>query len=162
MLDLSRYFVGNFVSGAGLISNSYWKDIEVEDTASGMFKTKDGKTVTDVYGGDPKSRSWGSQPLVYLGTKVPHHDRTIAIVWGKNSDAKGVTKINQKLPYYIARAGSNDSETWLTENIDLSKLYRRIWPKDDLVRTRIMFVGFTSASTNSPMTAEFGDMVLYR
>ena len=42
----STFLVGNFVSGAGLISNSYWKDIEVEDTASGMFKTKDGKTAT--------------------------------------------------------------------------------------------------------------------
>ena len=114
------------------------------------------------YGGDPKSRSWGSQPLVYLGSRVPPHDRTITIVWGTSSDAKGIIKMKHKIPYYIARAGSNDSKTWLNENIDLSRLYRRIWPKDNLVRTRIMFVGFTSASTSSPMTAEFGDVVLYR
>ena len=46
LLDLSRLFVGNFVSGKGMTSNSYWKNIEVEDTASGIFKTKDGKTAT--------------------------------------------------------------------------------------------------------------------
>ena len=46
LLDLSRFFVGNFVSGTGQISNSYWKNIEVEDTASGAFKTIEGKTAT--------------------------------------------------------------------------------------------------------------------
>ena len=43
---LSRFFIGDFISGTGLISNTYWKGIEVEDTASGIFKTKDGKTAT--------------------------------------------------------------------------------------------------------------------
>ena len=80
----------------------------------------------------------------------------------RSSDTKGNVKMTHKIPYYIARAGSNYSNTWLNENIDLSRLYRRIWPKDNLVRTRIMFVGFTSASSSSPMTAEFGDVVLYR
>ena len=46
LLDLSRLFVGNFVSGTGLTSNVYWKNIEVEDTASGIFKTEDGRTAT--------------------------------------------------------------------------------------------------------------------
>jgi len=46
LLDLSRMFVGNFVSGAGSTSNIYWKNIEVEDTASGIFKTLEGKTAT--------------------------------------------------------------------------------------------------------------------
>ena len=44
LLDLSRYFMGNFASGTGLISNIYWKDMNVEDTAIGSFRTKDGKT----------------------------------------------------------------------------------------------------------------------
>ena len=46
LLDLSRLFVGNFVSGKGQTSNVYWKNIEVEDTASGIFKTEDGRTAT--------------------------------------------------------------------------------------------------------------------
>ena len=46
LLDLSRFFIGNFESGKGVISNTYWKNISVEDTASGVFKTKDGKTAS--------------------------------------------------------------------------------------------------------------------
>ena len=46
LLDLSRYFVGNFTSGTGIISNTYWKNLEVEDTASGVFKTSSGKTAS--------------------------------------------------------------------------------------------------------------------
>ena len=46
LLDLSRYFVGDFSEGSGMISNSYWKGekIEVEDTAIGAFRSKEGKT----------------------------------------------------------------------------------------------------------------------
>ena len=46
LLDLSRLFVGNFTSGKGLTSNVFWKNIEVEDTASGIFKTSDDRTAT--------------------------------------------------------------------------------------------------------------------
>ena len=46
LLDLSRMFVGNFVSGVGSTSNIYWKNIEVEDTATGVFTTKEGRTAT--------------------------------------------------------------------------------------------------------------------
>ena len=46
LLDLSRFFLGDFVSGKGLISNIYWKDMNVEDTAFGNFKTKEGKVAS--------------------------------------------------------------------------------------------------------------------
>ena len=46
LLDLSRLFVGNFTSGKGITTNAFWKNIEVEDTASGIFKTEDGRTAT--------------------------------------------------------------------------------------------------------------------
>ena len=48
LLDISRLFLGNFEKGSGIISNIYWKDknIDVEDTAFGNFKTKDGKVAS--------------------------------------------------------------------------------------------------------------------
>jgi predicted dehydrogenase len=46
LIDLSRYFLGDFISGKGITSNSYWKDISVEDTATCSFETQDGKTAT--------------------------------------------------------------------------------------------------------------------
>jgi len=46
LLDLARYFIGDFSSGTGLVSNSYWKNINVEDSAGGVFKTDSGKMAT--------------------------------------------------------------------------------------------------------------------
>ncbi len=46
LLELSRYFLGDFISGIGSTSNAYWKNIDVEDTANGFFKTADGKTAS--------------------------------------------------------------------------------------------------------------------
>ena len=46
LLDLSRYFLGNFTRGSGITSNIFWKNIEVEDTAFGNFKTEDGKVAS--------------------------------------------------------------------------------------------------------------------
>ena len=46
LLDLSRYFLGQFDQGKGIVTNSYWKDIEVEDTASAIYTSKSGKTAT--------------------------------------------------------------------------------------------------------------------
>lgn len=46
LLDLSRYFCGSFDNGIGSTSNSYWKNLEVEDTASAIFSSNLGKTAT--------------------------------------------------------------------------------------------------------------------
>ena len=37
LLDLSRYFIGNFISGTGITSNTYWKNIEVEETLQAEY-----------------------------------------------------------------------------------------------------------------------------
>jgi len=46
LLDLARWFLGDFVQGIGMVSNVYWKDCPVEDTATGVFVTKDGAMAT--------------------------------------------------------------------------------------------------------------------
>jgi predicted dehydrogenase len=46
LLDIARWILGDFVEGTGLISNAYWKDCPVEDTATGVFVTSDGKMAT--------------------------------------------------------------------------------------------------------------------
>ena len=47
LLELSRYFMGDFTSGGGSISNSYWKNISVEDTANGFFSNQRWKNCID-------------------------------------------------------------------------------------------------------------------
>ena len=46
LLDIARWFMGDFVKGSGLTANAYWKDTEVEDTATGVFATEDGRVAT--------------------------------------------------------------------------------------------------------------------
>lgn len=113
------------------------------------------------HGGDPKSRSWGGEPLVYLGTNIPPHDRAIAVVWGGDSDVRGTFDQNLKTPHYIMRTASPKDGQWSNENIDIGRLYRQAWPGDDHVRVKIMFVGFAAAA-GRPSLIKFSDLVLYR
>ena len=46
MLDIARWFMGDFVEASGLVSNLYWKGCPVEDTATGIFLTGDGRVAT--------------------------------------------------------------------------------------------------------------------
>jgi predicted dehydrogenase len=46
LLDIARWFMGDFVRGSGLTSNAYWKEAPVEDTATGIFATEDGRVAT--------------------------------------------------------------------------------------------------------------------
>ena len=43
MLDLARWFMGDFVTVTGLTSNSYWKECKVEDSAAAVLATGEGK-----------------------------------------------------------------------------------------------------------------------
>ena len=40
LLDLSRFFIGDFISGTGLISNTYWKGIELKILQAEYLKQK--------------------------------------------------------------------------------------------------------------------------
>ncbi|MBT3989013.1 MAG: DUF3047 domain-containing protein [Rhodospirillaceae bacterium] len=121
------------------------------------------RLIIGFHGGDPKSGSWGSQPLVYLGKKAPPYDRAISIIWHRNAFLRGTINHKSKLPKYIARGGLENTDKWHNENLDLAALYKRIWPKDDISRVKIMYAGF--AATKAPALdksspAAFADIVL--
>ncbi len=120
------------------------------------------RLIIGFYGGDPKSGSWGSQPLVYLGHKAPPYDRAISIIWHRNALLRGTINTNSKLPKYIARGGLENTDKWHTENIDLATLYKRIWPKDEHSKVKIMFAGFAATRNAYPIDAIFADLVLSR
>jgi predicted dehydrogenase len=46
LLDIARWFMGDFNKASGITTNLYWKDCPVEDTASGIFTTAEGKMAT--------------------------------------------------------------------------------------------------------------------
>lgn len=43
LLDIARWFMGDFAEALGMTTNLYWKDCPVEDMATGIFLTKDKK-----------------------------------------------------------------------------------------------------------------------
>ena len=46
MIDLLRYFVGDFVTVQSSVNNYVWKEIPTEDSAFAIMKTADGKTAS--------------------------------------------------------------------------------------------------------------------
>jgi len=46
LLDMARWFMGDFIEAIGMTTNLYWKDCPVEDTATGVFLTKEGRMAT--------------------------------------------------------------------------------------------------------------------
>lgn len=46
LLDIARWFMGDFVQGTGLTTKTHWKQCAGEDAATGVFLTADGKIAT--------------------------------------------------------------------------------------------------------------------
>ncbi len=114
------------------------------------------------HGGNPESRSWGSEPFAHLGTNLPPFDRAIAIMWGSSALERGSLSTGASIPEYIARGGPEHAGQWWSDNLDLAALYRKAWPNDRIERARIMFVGFAVGENTAAVQANFGDIVLYR
>lgn len=118
--------------------------------------------VVGFHGGDPKNRSWGAQPFVWFGTRLPPHDRVIAIQWGERALERGNLYTGHKVPRYIARGGSRQLGRWWPENLDLAEIYRKAWPKDNIGDTKIMFIGFAVVKSPDPTVGSFRQLSLYR
>ncbi len=118
--------------------------------------------VVGFHGGNPKSQSWGAQPFVWFGTRLPPHDRVIAIQWGEQALERGNLYTDHKVPRYIARGGSRQLGRWWPENLDLAAIYRQVWPKDKIGDTKIMFIGFAVVKSPNPIEGSFRGISLYR
>jgi len=116
------------------------------------------------YGGDPTSRSWGGEFFAFLGQKIPPHDRLIALSWGGETEQAGAVDKEPRSARMIVRSIRNSSDEWYEENVDIGRLYRDAWPRDDHADTKIMFVGFvaTADGGSAPSSLQFSDIVLYR
>ena len=107
--------------------------------------------IVGFHGGRPDARSRGAQPLVWTGSDLPPHDRLMAFVYGPSGllrgsfmpaplDADGKPK--PMVPQLVVRGGPESANAWRLDTVDLSRQYRARWPGDDLVATRISFIGF--------------------
>ncbi len=124
------------------------------------------RLVVGFHGGNPEEGSWGSQPFAWLGTSLPPHDRFLAIVWGDSALMRGDLTLPageaRAAPRYTARGGRENTGQWWLEDADLSALYARAWPGDDLGRVQVMFIGVAAAGGRRQAAAHISEMVLSR
>lgn len=125
------------------------------------------RIVVGFYGGDPASPSRGSEPLRWVGNALPAHDRAISFTWSETALQRGTLtkpdKGNKRAaPRYTVRGGRENAGSWWLETVDLSDVYRRVWPKDDGGNTRIVFIGIAAAGGRTPAPAHVSGILLSR
>ena len=123
------------------------------------------RMVVGFYGGDPKSRSSISQPFRWLGRSLPPHDRAINLVWGESALQRGTlikptTDSKNKVPLYIVRGGRENTGSWWQETVDLSSLYRQVWPQDNSANAKIVYIGIKAVADSVPAPAYVFDITL--
>ena len=113
-------------------------------------------------GGTADSRRVGVGDLINFSKGIPKYDRAVSLAWGTSEDAPGSIDDTRIAPQLLVRAGDKSARTWMTENIDLSQVYKVLWPNDDMVYVRIRFIGIVSRRFSGKAIAEFSDLELYR
>lgn len=120
------------------------------------------RLIVGFYGGDPKSGSRGSQPFAFIGDPIPAFDRALELVWTADAGHLGAFPINDRSSRYAVRGGAGSTGIWWQENVDLEAVYRGLWPKDELVRVEITFVGIAVGAAPEVARARFADLALSR
>jgi len=105
---------------------------------------------------------------LFPGLSLPPHDRTLSIVWGPSALQRGNLihlkgkKSGPKEAYYTVRGGPENTGRWWSETVDLSRLYAKAWPNDNVHGAKIVFVGIGVAGSRHPRTSLIGDIRLSR
>ncbi|NQV83308.1 MAG: DUF3047 domain-containing protein [Rhodospirillales bacterium] len=98
----------------------------------------------------------GGNPNAPNGTTLPLHDRALSMIWGVSALQRGSinlpqsTNSQQAAARYIARGGQENTGVWWFETVDLSDIYRRTWPNDDIGEVQITFIGVAAAPGKTP------------
>jgi len=99
-----------------------------------------------------------SASSLFHNNTLPAHDRLITLGWGRSALQRGTLKTANAAPdklktaNYIVRGGDENTATWWFETVDLSEIYAKTWPGEDMKDVKIVFVGM--ASTASKNTAQ--------
>jgi len=100
----------------------------------------------------PEIASFASLPDAADATPA---NRAIEIRWATSALRRGDLSFpdtENGLPVYVIRGGRENIGRWWQENADLSALYARLWPGEEIARTRIVFVAINVGPNrkNSP------------
>jgi hypothetical protein len=123
--------------------------------------------VIGFYGGDPASRSGGNRPFRWLVSSLPTHDRAMSLTWGESALQRGTLTAPpagsaSAAPRYTVRGGRENAGSWWLETVDLSDLYRQIWPQDDSAMAQVVFIGIAASARRTPAPAHVSGITLSR
>ena len=117
-------------------------------------------------GGDSRSHNQSSRSFNWFGNTLPEHDRAIKLTWGESALQRGTlnppqnrTKLSQS---YTVRGGRENTGLWWLETIDVSTLYSKIWPEDNIASIRIVFIGVSAVAERLPAPIQFSSIKLSR
>jgi hypothetical protein len=125
------------------------------------------RMVIGFYGGASKGRRVSSQPFRWLGSSLPTHDRIISLTWGESALQRGTLAAPSKdsanaNPRYTVRGGRENTGSWWLETIDLSDLYRKIWPQDNRAIAQVVFIGIAAVAGHGPAPVHVSGITLSR
>ncbi|HLF59026.1 MAG TPA: hypothetical protein VI732_05290 [Alphaproteobacteria bacterium] len=87
--------------------------------------------------------------------EAPKIDRAISLEW-RADEAVGHAAEGS----VVMRAGRGDSGKWIIEAVDLSRIYSKAWPQNQIANARIVFVAVGAGPTRTPATGYVAEVVL--
>jgi hypothetical protein len=93
---------------------------------------------------------------------LPDYDRILNIGFDDMALKRNNLYTMGKLKYYTQRGGIEQTNQWFSEAADLSVIYQHAWPKDDLSKAMITFIGFGAVGQNQAGAISFANVQLTR
>ena len=103
-----------------------------------------------------------------FGRGLPEYRKLMTVNWSESALQRGelfypISRDKQRKSLrYTMRGGRENSKQWLIETVDLSLLYQKAWPEDEMQSVEIAFIGFAGYGSNDKATAYFSGLRLSR
>jgi hypothetical protein len=124
------------------------------------------RLIVGFYSDDQGGERWRPIETPAEGDGLPDQNRAVAIIWANSALQRGNTvKIRSEdhpTGRFTVRGGQENAGVWRTEVIDLLRIYKRLWPKDDASRVQVVLIGVAAAKSRRPATTHISDVVLSR
>jgi len=120
------------------------------------------KLIVGMYGGAPGSGTLNPHSMIWNGSGLPPYDRLLTIGFDDTALKRANIYSLGKVKYYVQRGGIEQTNQWYFEAADLSMIYRQSWPKDDLGKAFITFVGLSAQTSPNGGGMTFSNIRLSR
>jgi hypothetical protein len=98
----------------------------------------------------------------WFRARRPRFDRAFVLGWsGATFTPAGLDPASIP-PRYVLREGLTDAGKWMVETVDLAQLYARLWPRDRIGDSRVVFIAAGGGPTKHRSVGYVAEVVLSR